>query len=218
MSINIASIQVGSVVTEGDPSTKDPMLREWTTAFYKHPIDPPKRTIELRELGLAGDAVADTKHHGGADKAVLCYAQSHYSGWSEKHPTLEFSAGGFGENLSLDGCDESSICIGDAFRIGDCEIEVSQPRQPCWKIARRWGVKTLTKEVAQTGHTGWYIRVLAPGEIQTGMELELLRRPHPDWTIARANDVMFGRLSDRMAVFELMNLPELAEAWRADIA
>ena len=104
------------------------------------------------------------------------------------------------------------------YRIGNAEIEVSQPRQPCWKIARRWGVKTLTKEVTQTGRTGWYLRVVKEGTLSVGDQLERIDRPNPNWTVARANDVMFGRKSDRMAVIELMNLKELAEAWRKDIA
>ncbi|MFK8115168.1 MAG: MOSC domain-containing protein, partial [Rubripirellula sp.] len=121
-------------------------------------------------------------------------------------------------NLTLTNVDESTVCIGDRYAIGGCEIEVSQPRQPCWKISRRWSVKTLTKEVTQTGRTGWYLRVLAEGVIETGQTLELLDRPNPDWSVSRANDVMFGRESDRMAVFELMQLKELAESWRGDIA
>jgi MOSC domain-containing protein YiiM len=76
----------------------------------------------------------------------------------------------------------------------------------------------LTKTVAQTGRTGWYIRVQQAGLIQAGQQMLLLNRPHPDWTVARANDVMFGRESDRLAVIELMNLSELADAWRSGIA
>jgi MOSC domain-containing protein YiiM len=127
------------------------------------------------------------------------------------------TAGALAENLTLAGIDETGVCIGDRFRVGDCEIEVSQPRQPCWKIARRWGVKSLTKEVTQTGRTGWYIRVITEGTLEVGQQLERLDRPNPDWSVARANDVLFGREADRMAVFELMNLKELAEAWRKDI-
>jgi MOSC domain-containing protein YiiM len=167
---------------------------------------------------LLGDAVADTRNHGGPDKAVLCYPQAHYRPWAAEFPEQPFSAGAFGENLTVGGADESDICLGDRFRIRDAEVQVSQPRQPCWKISRRWGIKTLTRRVAQTGRTGWYLRVLRPGNIAAGAELELLQRPHPDWSVARANDVMFGREVDRMAVVELMNLAELADAWKSGIA
>ncbi len=213
--ITIASIQAANVITEGDPNTRDVLTRQWTTGFYKRPVDGP---VQVRALGIVGDAVADTQNHGGVDKAILCYASSHYARWQLEHPDLKMSAGGLGENLTLDGADESDVCIGDRYRVGSCELEISQPRQPCWKIARRWGVKTLTKEVTQTGRTGWYMRVIQEGSIETGDTLERINRPHGDWPVARANDVLFGREIDRMAVIELMNLAELADAWKNDIA
>ena len=214
MPITITSVQIGRVLTEGDPQASDPTERQWTTAFYKSPV---AQLLPMGRLGLAGDAVADTRHHGGPDKAVLCYPASHYRDWKREYPELKMGPGAFGENLTIAEADETSVCIGDQFQIGKSQIEVSQPRQPCWKIARRWGIKTLTKTVAQTGRTGWYIRVQQPGVIQAGQEMLLLNRPHPDWSVARANDVMFGRESDRLSVIELMNLSELADAWRSDL-
>lgn len=213
--VTIASLQVGRVRSEGDPSDRDLLRRAWTTGFYKEPVDGP---VAVTRLGLAGDAVADTRNHGGPDKAILCYALDHYRAWQAEYPQLAMGPGGLGENLTLDGADESAVCIGDRYRIGDCEVEVSQPRQPCWKIARRWGVKTLTKAVAQTGRTGWYLRVLREGTITPRATLERTARPHPAWPVSRANDVLFGREVDRAAVIELMGLPELAQAWKDSIA
>jgi len=215
MNFTIASLQIGSVLSEGSPDSRDVLDRHWTTGFYKLPIQGKAR---LTWLGLEGDAVADTRHHGGPDKAVLCYAAAHYDRWREELPELMMSPGAFAENLTVEGADESSVCLGDKYRISDCEVEVSQPRQPCWKIARRWGIKTLTKTVAQTGRTGWYLRVLHEGSLQAGQTAQLLDRPHPDWSVQRANDVMFGRENDRMAVMELMKLSVLSEAWKGDLA
>ena len=213
--IRIFSIQVGKVVTEGDATSRDPTLRQWTSAFRKLPIS---GAALIDPMGIKGDEVADTKHHGGRDKAILCYSNDHYGHWAAEHPELVFLAGGFGENLTVDGGDESSVCLGDRYRCGSCEFEISQPRQPCWKISRRWQVKTMTKEVAQTGRTGWYLRVIQAGTIAAGMEMQLAARPNPDWTVRRANDVLFGRLVDRTASWELMNLAELSDEWKAAIA
>ncbi len=213
--IAIESLQIGRVITEGNPDSQDVLDRQWTTAFYKQPVAGP---VRLTRTGLEGDAVGDRKHHGGEEKAALCYAAAHYPRWQAEHPTLVFTPGGFAENLTLAGADEHSVCIGDQFQINDCRIQISQPRQPCWKIARRWGLKTLTKEVAQTGRTGWYIRVLDEGMLQAGERLELVERPHPQWTIARANDILFGREADRAAVMELMSLAELSDEWKESIA
>lgn len=213
--ISIDSIQIGHVVTEGDPRSRELTLRQWTTAFYKMPVSGP---VKLTPSGLVGDEVADKRHHGGPDKAVLCYAGSHYADWHGEFPELNMSAGALGENLTVAGAKESDVCIGDRYAVGDCEVEISQPRQPCWKIARRHGVKTLTKRVAQTGRTGWYLRVLQGGTLTSGDEMKLTARPNPTWTIARANDVLLGREVDRVAVMELMSLTELADAWKGDLA
>ena len=213
--ITIESLQIGAVRTEGMADSRDPVHRQWTTGFYKLPVSGP---VRLQPDGFCGDAVADTRHHGGPDKAVLCYAASHYLRWQAEFPQLAWVPGGFGENLTLAGADEATVCLGDRFRCGQCELQVSQPRQPCWKIARRWGVKTMTKQVTQSGRTGWYLRVHKSGQIASGDRLELIDRPQPDWTVARANDVMFGREVDRMSVMELMNVPELAPAWKDGLA
>jgi len=213
--IQISSVQVGKIQTEGDPESRDVTRRVWTSAFRKTPVE---GIVEVGTLGIAGDQIADTKHHGGIDKALLCYAESHYTRWASDLPELDFSPGGFGENLTLSGVDESTVCVGDRYRIESCEIEVCQPRQPCWKVARRWGDKTMTKRVAQTGRTGWYVRVLQPGQIRQGMTLERVLRPHPDWTIERINDLMYGRIQDRAATMELMAVDALSDEWKKDIA
>ena len=185
MKFTISSIQTGEIVSEGDRESRDALTRHWTTGFYKTPVRGP---VSLTRLGIAGDHVADKQNHGGPDKAILCYAESHYRAWNEELPELAMSSGSLAENLTVAGADESSICIGDVFRIGDCEIEISQPRQPCWKIARRWGVKTLVKTVTQTGRTGWYARVRREGQIEAGMQAERLKQPHPMWSVQRARN------------------------------
>ena len=214
--IKIHSIQVGQVITEGDPDSRDVTDRLWTSAFNKQPVS---GSVKVSRVGIIGDAVADTRAHGGPDKAMLCYARSHYRAWMVEHPELavsngEIAGGSMGENLTINGADESDVCIGDIYDAGGCRLQVSQPRQPCWKISRRWGVKTLTKEVTQTGRTGWYVRVLDEGELQTGDVWRLIDRPNPSWSIQRANDLKFGRVTDQPARNELMNLSELAEGWK----
>lgn len=210
----ISSIQVGQVITEGDPDQRDVRFRQWTTGFYKCPVGGP---VKLTVDGLVGDSVADTRFHGGPDKAVLCYASAHYEHWRTEHPDLDFAAGGFGENLTVNEATESEVCIGDVYAVGEGCVQVSQPRQPCWKISRRWGVKTLTKEVAATGRTGWYLRVIQAGLIHPNDSLQLLRRPHPDWSVARANDVLFGREKAKAVRNELIEIAELSPDWKSSL-
>ena len=210
----IKSIQVGSVVTEGDPNSRDVRTRQWTTGFYKQPVE---GSVRLSRLGLDGDAVADKRFHGGPDKAVLCYAAENYASWQSEYPDLDFSEGGFGENLTVERLTEADVFIGDTYQIGDCRVQVSQPRQPCWKISRRWGEKSLTKQVASTGRTGWYLRVVVEGSLRQGDAFELLDRPNPEWSVSNANDVLFGRDHLPESKQALLLLPELADAWKSNL-
>ncbi|MEM6692700.1 MAG: MOSC domain-containing protein [Planctomycetota bacterium] len=210
------SIQVGKVVIEGEIGAKTIGQRRWKSAFDKRPVE---GVINVQALGVEGDEVGTPSVHGGVDKAILCYAQSNYVFWRKECPDLGLDSGGFGENFSIASLDETTVCIGDRFRIGDkLLVEVSQPREPCWKIARRWNCEELPKRVGETGKTGWYVRVQEPGSVQAGDSIELADRPHPDWPISRINDILMGRLSDRVATIELMNLAVLADAFKRSIS
>lgn len=122
--------------------------------------------------------------------------------------------GAFGENMTIEGLDEETVCLGDIYQIGEAVVQVSSPRSPCWKIARRWGIKDLTATVDRTGRTGWYHRVLTEGHIEAGDEVKLLERPTPDWTVMRATRVRQNSRRDMAAATELARLDSLADAWK----
>jgi MOSC domain-containing protein YiiM len=166
------------------------------------------------QSGIAGDGQADLENHGGIDKAVLVYSAEHYPLWCAELGLAAMPPGGFGENLTIDGSDETSVCIGDVWQCGPVTFEVSQPRQPCWKTSRRWRIHDLSRRVISTGRSGWYLRVLAEGEIEGGMDIQLVTRIHPQWTVARTNAILHHRKDDLAAAEELASLPELALSWR----
>lgn len=198
----------------GQPQTRtDPRRGEWTSAIWKRSVSGP---IHAGRLGLTGDAVANPEAHGGVDKAVLAYSADHAARWAGELPDLDTAAGAFGENLSLSGCDERSVCLGDRVRIGEATFEVSHPRQPCWKLALRHGQPDLPKRTIATHRTGWYLRVIDEGEIVAGDIAERIARPHPDWPLSRVADVFYGhRAADHeREAEELASLSVLAEAWR----
>jgi MOSC domain-containing protein YiiM len=122
--------------------------------------------------------------------------------------------GGFGENLSVTELDETTVCIGDRFRIGDVLVECSQPRQPCWKLDRRWNRRDLSARVIESGRSGWYVRVLEPGTVGAGDGVELIDRPHPRWPVVRAARIMHRMDPDVRAAAELAAIPQLASSWR----
>jgi MOSC domain-containing protein YiiM len=206
----ILSLHVGLPVALGTEGAADPMDRPWTTGFLKHPVDGP---LWLGVTNLAGDGQADRRHHGGPDKAVCVYPAAHYPFWRAALG-LPLPFGAFGENVALAAMDERGVSIGDVFAVGGARVQVTQPRQPCWKLARRWRVRDLAARVQETGFTGWYFRVLEEGEVRAGLPLVRLDRPYAAWTVARANEVMHRRRDDRDAAAALAACPALSESWR----
>jgi MOSC domain-containing protein YiiM len=213
-SATLVSIQAGQPTTRGHENAVDPHDRLWTSAFFKEPVPGP---VFVSRTNIAGDAQADRENHGGIDKAVLAYAASHYDLWRAERPHVPWCYGGFGENLTIAGQTEENVCIGDVWSLGEAVFQVSQPRQPCWKLARRWRITELTALVIANGRTGWYLRVLCEGLIDAGQELALVERPQPEWSVARANEVMHHRKTDRELASELASLPELSLAWQTSL-
>lgn len=172
------------------------------SAIDKQPI-PDSASVRVTRLGLEGDEQGDTKIHGGADKAVHQYALEHYELWrkeldsnSKYSKYSKFCVGGFGENLSSSGMTESNLCFGDRVQIGSVVLELSQTRQPCWKLNVRFSQKDMARRVQSTGRTGWYWRVLQEGSLQAGDEVYLLERPNPDWPLSRVLEVLYHRRLD----------------------
>ncbi|MDN5782865.1 MAG: MOSC domain-containing protein, partial [Luteimonas sp.] len=141
--------------------------------------------VSIGELGFAGDEQGDPRVHGGPDKAIHHYAFDHYRAWRDELGALALlqSPGAFGENISTRGLDEGDVCIGDRFGFGSAVLEVSQGRQPCWKLNDRFDVPDMARRVQSSGRTGWYYRVLQPGSAEAGDLLRLDARPHPEWTL-----------------------------------
>lgn len=208
----LVSIQVGLPQDRGIEGAADPMESRWMSGFIKEPVTGP---VWLGRLGLDGDGQADLENHGGPDKAVLAYAEGHYPGWRAELGLVELAPGGFGENLTVRGLDEASVCLGDQYAIGAVRVEVSQPRLPCWKLARRWGRNDLPKRVVATNRSGWYLRVITEGTIEAGLDVVLLERPLPQWTIVRLAQARMERMARRAEAAELAACPYLAEAWRS---
>jgi MOSC domain-containing protein YiiM len=208
----LRSIQVGLPRELGTPGATDPMDRPWATSFGKFPVAGP---VRVGEANLEGDAQADLVHHGGPEKAILASSADHYDRWRQELNMADIPFGAFGENFSIGGLTEANVCLGDIWQVGDAVLQISQPRQPCWKMARWWRRKSFALEVQQSGRTGWYFRVLQPGVVAAGMPLWLTERAYPDWTVERANQVMHVDKSNLRLAAELAAIPVLSSNWRA---
>lgn len=184
------------------------------SSIYRQPVEGRLRVLPL---GSEGDRVGDPVHHGGADKAIHAYSLAHYPVWRRELPetAAHFSGGAFGENLVVDGLTESDLCIGDVFTLGSARLQVSQARQPCWKLNIRFERRDMSRQVQDSGRTGWYFRVLEPGEIGAGDAFTLIARPNPAWPLDRVWRFLYRERPERSAIEEFRALEGLSASWRA---
>jgi MOSC domain-containing protein YiiM len=187
-------------------------LGRTTSAIDKQTVGGP---VRVHRLGLAGDEQADRRIHGGEEKALHCYAWSHYAAWRAELPGFErwHAPGAFGENLSIEGLDENSVCIGDRWRVGTAVTVVSQGRQPCFKLNLRFEVADMAARVQSTLRAGWYLRVEQPGEVAAGASLSLMDRPHPTFSVARLLALIRDRVTEPAQLEPVLRLA-LTSSWR----
>jgi MOSC domain-containing protein YiiM len=171
--------------------------------------------IQIGALGLEGDEQGDLRAHGGVDKAIHCYPLAHYAAWHKELPDTPLlqSSGAFGENFSISGMSECDVCIGDRWRAGSCVFEVSQGRQPCWKLNDRFAVADMALRVQNSLWAGWYLRVLQPGRVVRGAEIHLAARPYPAWTVERLLALIRDGECCAQVLQEILALP-LPASWR----
>lgn len=185
------------------------------SAIGKRPVT---GRVAVTDAGLANDAQADLSVHGGPDKALHHYPGEHYVAWRHGLGRSDLEPGGVGENLSTTGLTEDAVCIGDVFALGTARVQISQGRQPCWKLNAHTGDDRMAWRFQTTGRTGWYYRVLSPGEAGIGDEIALIERPCPDWSVAEVTRARLTRRVSRNDALTLSGLPELAVGWREAFA
>ncbi len=186
------------------------------TAMYKTSVQAP---IELGVEGFAGDQHADLRAHGGPEKAVHLYPSTHYvklaAKFAEAAPLLV--PGSMGENIATTDLDEHDVRLGDVWQLGAAIIQVCQPRNPCWKIDERFGCVGMALFIDQHLLTGWYWRVLQPGEVNPSDTLQLHQAAsqaptlHEAMTLWRAHPPLLDQLS------ALAEVPGIAKVWQDKI-
>lgn len=197
----------------GRPETYETTKGELKSAYRKMPVNEP---TWLSFLNFEGDEQADKKNHGGKDKAVCLYPAQHYRHW-EEHYGQTFSFPSFGENLTVEGIDEREIRIGDVFELGGAVLQVSEPRKPCYIIARTHGIDDFPAQVMEKGHTGFYLRVLQEGYVAPG-DLMSLIEPHPESvTIDDVNDVRYHDRDNQGKIKRITAVKPLAEGLRKSL-
>lgn len=214
----VSALFAGPVRTLRSPRVPGGDVTTWKSAIVRAPVE---GAVAIRTLGLANDQQKERKHHGSPTKAVLIYAASHYPDWADslgvhaaahavelramsaEMDASRFGWGAFGENITIDGLDERTVCIGDIWQIGDATLQITEPRAPCATLARRWLRPTLISEVTANARAGWYNAVLREGAASVGAGATLLERVTDVWTVERVFHLLQGRVASRRDVIAL---------------
>ncbi|TLS38744.1 MOSC domain-containing protein [Pseudalkalibacillus caeni] len=197
-------------VNVGKPLLTEYKGKELRTGIYKQPVH---HEVFVGVDNIDEDMQADLVNHGGADKAVCVYPYEHYEYWA-KMLHKDLNPGAFGENFTVKGLLEDGVCIGDRFEIGEALFEVSLPRQPCFKLAKKFGVEHMPQLVTNTGFSGYYLRVLQEGKIKAGTAIKLVERKHSDITVSFVNNIKYHDRNNIEGIKKILAVDELSEGWR----
>ena len=210
----VVSVQIGKTKAYGDASKKSFEEKAWQTASFKEPIHKP---AFVSFMGLYGDEVADTLHHGGIDKAVFANSYENYPLWEKFLHVSPLPMGALAENLTLSGVHEHTVCLGDIHHIGSVILRVSQPRKPCWKIAKRWNAKHFTEEIYISGLSGWYYQVLQEGLVCKNDTIFLEEKGKGGISILEANRAFKDPQASQQCLKNILNIPLIAPSYLESI-
>ena len=185
--------------------------KQISTGIFKSPVD---RPLYLGSEVVLDDVIADRKVHGGVDKACYLFSANHYPYWKSIYPHLEWNWGMFGENITVEDLDESNIHIGDIYEVGTALVEVSQPREPCYKLGIRFGSQEILRQFIDHGYPGAYVRILREGEVKTGDVLKLVDAPQVLLSIRDFFNLVFAKEKDEALIEKALANPALPEKKR----
>jgi MOSC domain-containing protein YiiM len=152
------------------------------TGIFKFPVE---GGIFLGEEDVENDAVIDRRYHGGVEKAVYAYSENHYEYWKKLYPNLDWNYGMFGENLTISNLEETTINVGNTYQLGEVILEVTKPREPCFKLGLRFGTQAVLKQFWNSTKSGIYFKVLKTGKVSVGDSLLLISKSENSPTIAQ---------------------------------
>ncbi|XPV69104.1 MAG: MOSC domain-containing protein [Halarcobacter sp.] len=203
---DVLYVKVGIVTTTKLENSK---RQELVSGIKKYPID----KSYLTKTGFKDDFQADLVHHGGENKALFLFSLLTY-GKINSHFDNNFDMTNmayFGENLILSDICEKDVCVGDILKIGETLVQITQPRQPCWKLSANTNKKNMTKFIFDSGFTGWYAKVLEEGFICKDDEVILTERKNPNLTIEKLNQLMVNPISDVNITLEALRCEDLGK-------
>jgi len=183
-----------------------------TTGIFKEPV---AGSVKVRRLNLDGDGQADLTVHGGVSKAIYVYPSEHYDFWRRELPDVNLGWGMFGENLTTEGLFEDQVNIGDRFRIGSAEVMVTEPRLPCYKLGIKFGRNDIIKRFLASRRNGFYLAVIAEGELEADDEITPVSRDEGNITPADIVSLYVDKPKDFELMKQAIKVPALPDGWRS---
>ncbi|MEX0315711.1 MAG: MOSC domain-containing protein [Allomuricauda sp.] len=168
--------------------------QETTTGIFKRPVNGP---ITLEIEGVSNDNVSDRKVHGGIYKSCYLFSADQYPYWKKEYPNLDWEWGMFGENLTVEGLDETQLRIGNVYKLGTALVQITQPREPCFKLGIRFSDQSILKKFIDHGFPGTYVKVLEVGQVKVGDVLELTEESEDTLTTQQFYKLLFSRVKDK---------------------
>ena len=173
-----------------------------TTGIYKKPTDVP---IYLGKEDVRGDEVSDRKVHGGEFKACYLFSANHYPYWRELYPNLDWTYGMLGENLTVKDLDERQLNIGDIYKLGNALVQITIPREPCFKFAHKFKTEDILQQFIDHGYSGTYVRVLEEGNVKTGDTFKLVAPAKNSISIFQLFELLFAEHKNKDHINLILN-------------
>ena len=181
------------------------------TGVWKSPVSGPRM---VRRLNIDGDGQGDLAGHGGEQRAVLVYQIESYRYWQSHLGRDDLEPGAFGENFTVEGMADDEVCIGDRYRLGEAEFEVTQPRVTCFRVGMRMGEPRLPSLLVAHHRPGFYLRVLTEGHVTAGDEIVRTRRGPHALSVADVDALLYLPGHDPARLTAALDVPALSPGWR----
>ena len=198
-------------VNVGMPKSVDWQGRTVFTGVWKAPVDGPRM---VRRLNIDGDGQGDLAGHGGEQRAVLVYQRESLEYWRTVLGRDTYEFGQFGENFTVEGLPDDEVCVGDRYRIGEAEFEVTQPRVTCYRVGMRMNVPTMAALLVAHHRPGFYLRVVTEGRVRAGDEIVRTRRGPHEITVAEIDALLYLPGRDPQRLRDAVDVPALSPGWQ----
>src|SRR5580704_2380231 len=182
------------------------------TGIWKNPV---RGRCRVGRLNLDGDGQGDLGGHGGEQRAAFVYQIESYRYWQEQLKRTDFVDGQFGENFTIDGLPDDTVCIGDRYQIGDAVFEVTQPRVTCYRVGIRMNEPRMPALLTSSGRPGFYFRVLKEGEVGAGDEILKVGETKDRMTVAEINALLYSPNHPRDRLERALRIAALSPGWRS---